>query len=129
MRRFIPMLLSALVAILVTGCAGLQYSEFKGEERAWPTSPAFATATYEVPVYRSWPEKPYIVIGHLQFKNPETDWNEGDVREAAQMAKKQGGDAIIVLPKRSDPSPTVSQSRQQMGIEGNQSAAVVLKWK
>ena len=33
------------------------------------------------------------------------------------------------LPKRADPSPTVAATRQQLGIEGNQTSAIVLKWK
>jgi len=55
-----------------------------------------ADTSYAVPVYRTWPDKPYVVLGSLKFSDPNASWNDGDIRQVAKEAKKRGGTAIIL---------------------------------
>ncbi len=129
MKRLIPLLLGSLMLIALTGCESMQFSKFSGEQKSWPTGNAFTEGAYAVPVYRGWPEKPYDVIGLVQFNQPGIDWNKGDEKQAAELARRAGGDAIILLPKGYDPSPTTSALRQQLGITGQETVALAVKWK
>ena len=129
MKRFILPLLCSFVLITLTGCEGMKFAKYTGEQRAWPTGSSFTDGVFDVPVYRGWPEKPYDVLGFIQFSNPSTDWNQGDVKQACRQAKQAGGDAIILMPKGTDPSPTTVATRQHLGIRDSQSAAMVVKWK
>jgi hypothetical protein len=56
-----------------------------------------ADKSYATPVYRSWPERPYRVLGSIQSSNPQKKWNESDTAQSACFAKGEGGDALIVL--------------------------------
>jgi len=51
---------------------------------------------YAIPVYRGWPEKPYRVIGSIQFSNPNDYWDDGDTARAARLGKSKKGEAIIM---------------------------------
>lgn len=64
-----------------------------------------------------------------KFSNSNIDWNQGDLKQAAGEAKRAGGDAIILMPKGADPSPTAVATRQQLGLDASQTVAVVVKWK
>jgi len=129
MRHFIQTLLGLFALIALTGCEGMRFSQYPGEQRAWPTSAALADAVYDVPVYRGWPEKTYEVLGFVRFDNPNTDWNRGDLKLAAREAREAGGDALLVISKGADPSPTVTTIRQQLDLSSSQTVGVVLKWK
>lgn len=122
-------LICAVLTFVLTGCEVMSFSRYTGEARAWPTGSAFTEAVHAVPVYRGWPEKPYDVVGLIQFDNPNVDWNRGDIMQAAKKAREAGGDAIILVPKGADPSPTVAEMRRQLGITGSHTVAVVIKWK
>ncbi|HRZ36565.1 MAG TPA: hypothetical protein P5534_09375 [Candidatus Paceibacterota bacterium] len=122
-------LFGALIPITLTGCDTMDFSRYQGEQRAWPTGNAFADGVFAVPVYHGWPEKPYAVLGCIQFANPNIDWNRGDIKMAARQAKEAGGDAVVLIPKASDASPTDAAARQELGIGGTHTTAVVLKWK
>lgn len=115
--------------LALTGCESMQFSKFSGEQRSWPSGNAFTEGAYAVPAYRGWPEKPYDVVGLVQFDQPGIDWNKGDMKQAAELARRAGGDAIIVLPRGYDPSQTTSALRQQLGISGSETVALVVKWK
>ena len=45
---------------------------------------------------RGWPDQPYMVIGSIQFADPNASWDDGDTSRAASWAKRKGGDAIII---------------------------------
>jgi hypothetical protein len=122
-------LLGAVLMLALTGCDTMSFTRYAGEPRAWPTGSAFTDGTFDVPVYRGWPEKPYDVIGLVQFDNPNVDWNRGDMIQAAKKARAAGGDAVILVPKGTDPSPTITESRKQLGITGTHTVGVVVKWK
>jgi hypothetical protein len=129
MKRFILPLVGFLALVALTGCEGMRFSQYSGEQRTWPTGGALADAVYDVPVYRGWPERPYEVLGFVQFSNPNTDWNRGDLKQAARQAQEAGGDAMLLISKGADPSPTVTTLRQQLELPANQTTGVVLKWK
>lgn len=118
-----------LVLIALTGCESMNFSQYTGAQQTWPTGSSFTDKVLAVPIYRGWPENPYDVLGVVQFGNPNTDWNEGDLKQAARSAKAAGGDAIILLPKGNDPSPKATAMRAQLGIGEKQTAALVVKWK
>lgn len=120
---------SLTALFLFTGCESMQYSQYQGQQRAWPTGSALTTGVYDVPVYRGWPEKPYDVIALIQFDQANVDWNQGDAKQAAKMAAGAGGDAIILLPGGADPSPTSAAMRKDLAVGDNRSVAVVVKWK
>lgn len=127
-HRILPFLAS-LSLLALTGCESMTFAKYDGPPRAWPTGSAFTDGVFDVPMYRGWPEKPYEVLGFVQFSNPNIDWNRGDMKEAARKARAAGGDAIILMPRGADPSPTAAAARQQLGISPSQTAAVVVKWK
>ncbi len=128
-----PPLLLRLVAssllLVFAGCESMMYSRYDGPQKAWPVGSSLTDGVYEVPVYKGWPEKAYEVLGVVQFDNPSIDWNRGDAMQAAKQAKAAGGDAIILLPKGGDPSPTGAAVRQDLGLAGDRAVAVVVKWK
>lgn len=101
---------------------------YNGEQRTWPTGSAFADCVYAVPAYQCWPEKPCEALVFVQFGSAGNDWNQGDVKQAAGETKKAGGDAVV-LPRGYDPSPKTTATRDQLGICGTQSVAVVVNWK
>lgn len=122
-------LVVASLSILLTGCESMQYNQYQGQQRAWPTGSTLTSGVYDVAVYRGWPEKPYEVLGFIQFDTANIDWNEGDAKQAAKQAAAAGGNAIIILPRGGDPSPTTAAMRQDLGLAGDRSVAVVVKWK
>ncbi len=107
----------------------MRYSQYNGSHKAWPTGSAFSEVVFDVPVYRGWPERSYDVLGHIQFKNPNMHWNQGDMKLAASKAKQMGGDAILMIPKGDMTSTTLGAVRNDLGIGSDQTIALVLKWK
>lgn len=105
------------------------FSKYEGQSRSWPTGNAFTDGDFAVPVYRGWPEKPYDVIGTVKFDHAGIDWNRGDLEVAARTAKQAGGDAVILVPRGADPSPTATNTREQLGIPAGETAGVVIRWK
>jgi hypothetical protein len=118
-----------LLTLLLVGCEGMRFAQYSGQQKTWPVGSSFSDKVYEVPVFRSWPEKAYDVLGYIEFKNPNTDWNEGDVKQAAGTAKKMGGDAIIMVPKGDSGNRAMETMRADLGIAAKGAAAIVLKWK
>ena len=84
---------------LFTSCASDHHGEFTAfkDQRVWPTTKgAVADAAYVVPVYRDWPERPYRVLGSIQFGKSKNDWRDEDTARAALVSKCKGGDALVV---------------------------------
>jgi hypothetical protein len=129
MQRLMMLAVGPLILIVLTACGGMSFARYEGEARAWPTGSSFADKVFDVPVYRGWPERAYDVVGFIQFDNPNVDWNQGDTQFAARKAKESGGDALILMPKGADPSPTAAAARKQLGIDGSRTVGVVVKWK
>jgi hypothetical protein len=107
----------------------MRVARYSGDQKAWPTGSSFSDQVFAVPVFRGWPEKPYTVLGYIEFNSPNVDWNDGDIKQACLKAKAMGGDAILMMPKGEVSTPTLVSLRSDVGIDGSRTAAVVLKWK
>ena len=118
-----------ILAVLLTGCEAMNFSKYEGTAQIWPTGNAFTSGVFDVPVYGGWPEKPYDVLGIVQFGNANVDWNRGDMQLAARKAKEAGGDALIVVPKGKDPSPTMAEARRTLGVADTRTYGIVVKWR
>jgi len=81
---------------IFAGCASKRYSEFTGSQNWVVAAQAMADNSYAVPVYRTWPDRPYRVIGSIAFANIQNDWKDGDTAHAARIAKRHGGQAIVM---------------------------------
>jgi hypothetical protein len=53
-------------------------------------------SSYAVPVFRELPDRAYTPAGVIKFDSPGVTWNEGDVAQAAKLAKTSGGNAMIL---------------------------------
>ena len=119
----------AFLILTLTGCGVMKFAQYNGQRTAWPTGSSFAEATYAVPVFRGWPERPYDVIGYFEFNNAGTDWNDGDFKQAARLAKQKGGDAILIVPSGGGMEEKLTAMRNDLGVTGGETVAAVLKWK
>jgi len=84
------------VFVVGSGCAAKRYSQFTGSQNWVVASQAMADNSYAVPVYHSWPDRPYVVIGSISFAEPQNEWKDGDTAQAARIAKRHGGEAIVM---------------------------------
>ncbi|MCB9913187.1 MAG: hypothetical protein H6827_09345 [Planctomycetes bacterium] len=107
----------------------MKYRQYGGTASKWPTGSAYTDKMFDVPVYRGWPERNYVVLGSVEFNSPNVDWNQGDMKQAARMAKEAGGDAIIIIPRGEDRSPTTATARRELGMSDARQVAVVIKWE
>ncbi len=107
----------------------MRYVKYEGRQNSWPTGSSFSDQMFEVPVFHALPEKPYDVIGYVEFGRPNVAWNEGDIKIAATMAKQSGGDALLMLTQGDSASQTVTSLRTSIGIDASRTRAIVLKWK
>jgi hypothetical protein len=93
MKRFVIIL---ALASPLAGCAPKRFSEFTGRQ-SWPTAAqAMSDNSFAVPVYQGWPDRPYTVIGSIAFANPANEWKAGDTAHAARIARRHGGNAMIM---------------------------------
>lgn len=127
--RVITAALSAVLLVALCGCESMPFTPYNGQSRAWPTGSSFSDQVYDVPVFRGWPERSYDVLGAITFSNPNIDWNQGDIKQAAKRAKQAGGDAMIMLPKGAVGSSNMAALRQDLGLSDNKTAGVVIRWK
>lgn len=119
-------------ALLLSGCGSpMRYSQYSGARRLWQVSPeSMAETSFSIPVYRSWPDKPFDIIGSLRFENPNADWNDGIIKEAVTAAKERGGDAIIIrVGSEFGVGGTVGVADDPTTWSQNQTTALVIKWK
>jgi hypothetical protein len=129
MKSLISFLLGGVLLFALTGCEDMRYAKYDGQPKAWPTGSSFSEKVFAVPVFTGWPEKPYNVLGFVQFANPNIDWNQGDIKQAASKAKEVGGDAMLMIPKGAVSSPSLEAMCKDLGLTGSHTTAVVLKWK
>ena len=125
------------IGLTLTGCGTPNFTRYEGAQRNWPVSPgALVDRKYAVPVYYGPPPQPYFVMGTVI---------SNDVEDAADDAKKLGGDAIVVLGQQSRYAGTFSTgSATAYGFGNNVSAfgsgftvpimrseasAAVIRWK
>ena len=131
----------ALLAIVIAigpGCVPLRYSQYTGTDSSssfgfgtWPNSHGtMAETSYAVPVYRGWPEKPYVVLGSLSCPDRNANWNDDFFAEAARQAKTHKGDAIIIRQGAEFGVSKIAGSRTDpMVISSSyQTTALVIRW-
>ena len=106
-HRFI--LNAAAVAVLLSGCAVADFTQYSGQQQNWPTQPgSFVATQYAIPAYiHSYPNRPYNVIGYLDATTAPIR-RRGVVAFAAQRAKELGADAIIVLEEGQEYAGSIS---------------------
>src|SRR4051812_16989567 len=89
--------LAAALSFALTACSPMRFSQYSGSRRLWPVSPeSMAETSFSLPVYRSWPDKPFEIVGSLRLENPDDRWNDGTIGDAVSAAKHKGGNAIII---------------------------------
>ena len=127
--KYSPLTLFAATALLA-GCAPFRYSQFTGHQ-PWPTAAGtMADSSYAVPVYRGWPQRPYTVIGSIQFANPDAYWDDGDTARAARLAKSKNADAIIMrVGAEAGVRSIAGAAADPRVLSIGQVAALVIKWK
>jgi hypothetical protein len=109
----------------------MRFSQYSGSRRTWPTSrESIAETSFALPVYRSWPDRPFDVLGSLRFENPRQYWDDGVIHAAVSEAKHRGGNAIIIRQGTEEAvSGTIGSGEDPMVWSQNQTTALVIKWK
>jgi hypothetical protein len=114
--------------LIASGCSPMRYSQYSGNA-VWPTTQgSLAEADYAIPVYRSFPERPYDVIGSVRFEDPRRYWDDGIIRMAAETGKKNGGDAIIFRTGSAAPMSWLDTFISRPTGYGQEQTALVIKW-
>jgi hypothetical protein len=91
---------------------------------------SIAETSFSIPVYRSWPDKPYEVVGTVRCDNPHQEWNDDIIGQAVDEAKKHRGDALIIrIGAEIGVSENIGIAEDPMAWRANQTTALVIKWK
>jgi hypothetical protein len=99
--------LFAPVVIVLCACSSSDFHPYVGQQQKWPTSSGtFVDSQYEVPVYYGYPPRPYTVLGMMEETSHGRHSNAID--DAAQEAKKLGGDAVLVESHGSSSEPAAA---------------------
>jgi hypothetical protein len=89
-----------------------------------------AETSFALPVYRTWPDKDFEVIGSLRFENPNQNWDDGVISSAVSAAKRKHGDAIIIrYGSEFGVGGNVGFGEDTSEWSQNQVTAFVIKWK
>ncbi len=109
----------------------MRFSQYSGSRRFGPVQPeAMAETSFSLPVYRSWPDRPYETIGSLRFEDPNKYWDDGVIAAAVSGAKSKGGDAIIIrYGSEFGVSGLAGFGDDPALLRQNQTTALVIKWK
>lgn len=133
MKTRLPTSFGGMLLILaVAGCSSpMRFSQYSGTRRHWATSTeAMAETSFALPVYRTWPDKPYEVLGTLRFENPNQYWDDGVIKAAVAEAKSKAGDAIIIRHgSEFGVSGNIGSAEDPMMWRQDQITALVVKWK
>jgi hypothetical protein len=102
-------LMLSVAALLVSGCAFGDFTPYSGQQQNWPNQPgSFVATKYVIPAYiRSWPDRPYTVLGYLDATTAPIR-RRGAVSFAARRAKEFGADAIIVMEQGQEYAGSIS---------------------
>ncbi len=83
------------------------FTPYIGQQLDWPTAPgALVKTNYAVAIYYNWPAKPYNLLGVIVARDIA-------IKQAAQTAKKQGGDALIFRLEETEHRGSVTTSTAQ----------------
>jgi len=57
----------ALLALLLCGCANVEYTAYSGRQQNWPVaSGSFVQRKFDLPVYLGPPDRPYRLLGYME---------------------------------------------------------------
>jgi hypothetical protein len=108
--------LSILLLCFTLGCATVSYSPYVGDQPECPTSPgAFVKVVRGMPIYRGYPNKPYIILGHLSITG-DPDSIETQTIWAAQ---KHNADAVLFLDQSTAYAGSVNTGSGNATVVGN----------
>lgn len=113
-----------------SACSPMRFSRYTGST-SWPIGGGtMAETSYRLPVYRGWPERPYVVLGSLRFEDPNKWWDEGVIKDAVAAAKQQHGEAIVL--RNGGEAGVIGLAGaldQQLISSRNDTTALVIRWK
>jgi hypothetical protein len=129
--RFFRFILALLLAATMMACSPMRYSQYSGSRQFWPVvQEALAETSFSLPVYRSWPDKPYEIIGSVRFENPNQYWDDGVISDAVGAAKSKGGNAIIIrYGSEFGVGGNIGAAEDPSVWSQNQITALVIRWK
>ena len=90
--------LLSLALLLLSGCGTTAFHPYVGQQQNWPTSPGGFVNSYEgMPVYLTWPPRPYIVLGSMDAAVSTRLIDPSLMHVVVSQARQLGADAVIVL--------------------------------
>ena len=124
-------LCSLLPFAFAIACSPMRFSQYSSSSKVWPVSQeSMAETSFGLPVYRTWPDKPYEIVGSVRFEDPRKDWDDGVINAAVSKAKSQHGDAIIMRQGSEFGVGAYAGFSEDASVwRGNQTTALVIKWK
>ena len=90
----------ALLALLLCGCANVEYTAYSGQQQNWPVAQgSFVQRKFGLPVYLGPPDRRYRVIGYIEVETPPAGvfQHPEAIQPAVQEAAKHGADAVVLL--------------------------------
>ena|ERR1700730_14300845 len=129
----------SLLALICAGlcfasCAIGHYHAYVGAQKKWPTSAGTYADTVEgVPIFYSFPPRPYVVLGFLEAKTAPIR-RHTRFSFAARRAKDLGADAIIALNKEGQNKELAETFGVQIDPDSTsgdffgQAEAVLIRW-
>ena len=127
MKLFVYLLLA--IGLLSAGCVmRSEFTPYVGKQATWPTAPgAFAKTFNGVPIYTSYPERPYEVLGSGYLVGAQlADMNAA----AARMAKKYNGDAAMIMGQQTKLATVYTGADGFVTpINHQHTEVVIIKWK
>jgi hypothetical protein len=132
--RTLALLALICTALGLAGCAIGHYHPYVGAQRKWPTSAGTYADTVEgVPIFYSFPPRPYVVLGFLEAKTAPIR-RHTRFSFAARRAKELGADAIIALNKEGQNKELAETFGVQIDPDSTsgdffgQAEAVLIRW-
>src|SRR2546428_5948513 len=124
-------LFALLACSFLVGCSPMRFSQYSGSRRVWPRSQdSMAETSFSLPVYRTWPDKPFEIVGSLRVEDPNQNWDDGIISAAVSAARSKHGDAIIIRQgSELGVSGYAGFAEDPMVWKQNQTTALVIKWK
>lgn len=123
--------LVSLLGMTITACTPMRFSQYSGSRKVWPiVQESMAETSFALPVYRSWPDKPYEIVGSVRFENPNQNWDDGIISKAVSEARSKGGNAIIMrYGSEFGVGGNIGAAEDPSVWSQNQITALVIKWK
>ena len=124
-----PLFAAVLLALLLYGCANVEYSAYSGQQQNWPMARgSFVQRKFELPVYFGPPDRPYHVLGYMETESaPLAVWETGkseSIKPAIKEALKHGADALILLTSGTNTRGSVTSNYGQWGSNTTTTGAV-----